>query len=87
MGNGSVSIPLSLRSWITEAITKPNTNIDSTLFTSICKTIPTLQCSKEMVMDFKILRENNTVHILNAISPAFSSSMAFAGFIAEEYLE
>ncbi len=43
--------------------------------------------SKEMVMDFKIHREGNTVHILNAISPAFSSSMAFAVYIADEYLD
>ena len=42
---------------------------------------------KEMVMDFKVLSTENSVHILNAISPAFSSSMAFAKFIADEYLD
>ncbi len=42
---------------------------------------------KELVMDFIIEKKGNSVHILNAISPAFSSSMAFAKYVADEYLE
>jgi len=42
--------------------------------------------NKEMEMDFVIVEKGSSVHILNAISPAFSSSMAFAKFIADDYL-
>ncbi len=42
---------------------------------------------KELVMDFLILKENHTIHILNAISPAFTSSMAFASYIVNHYLK
>lgn len=42
--------------------------------------------NKELVMDFLVVEKDNTVHILNAISPAFSSSMAFAKYIADQYL-
>jgi len=41
---------------------------------------------KELVMDFFVIEKGNTLHILNAISPAFSSSMAFAKYVADEYL-
>jgi len=42
--------------------------------------------SKELVMDFIVLENENTVHILNAISPAFSSSMSFAKHVVDEYI-
>jgi len=41
---------------------------------------------KELVMDFLILKDQATIHILNAISPAFTSSMAFAKFVINEYM-
>jgi len=41
---------------------------------------------KDLVMDFIVIEKGNTLHILNAISPAFSSSMAFAKYVADEYL-
>jgi L-2-hydroxyglutarate oxidase LhgO len=34
--------------------------------------------SKQLVMDFLLLSDEVSVHVLNAISPAFTSSMAFA---------
>ena len=34
--------------------------------------------SHELVMDFLVERKDNTVHILNAVSPAFTSAFAFA---------
>jgi len=40
---------------------------------------------KELVMDFVVLKESKTIHILNAISPAFTSAFAFAEFIVKEY--
>ena len=42
---------------------------------------------KELAMDFLVLRDQETVHILNAVSPAFTSSMAFAEFVVREYLD
>jgi len=39
--------------------------------------------TNELVMDFMIKQEENSIHILNAISPAFTSSMAFAKMIVD----
>lgn len=41
---------------------------------------------KELVMDFVVLQDQESLHILNAISPAFTSSMAFASYVVDEYL-
>lgn len=41
---------------------------------------------KRMVMDFFILRKDNTVHILNAVSPAFTSSMSFAKYVVNDFM-
>ncbi|MEW6446783.1 MAG: FAD-dependent oxidoreductase [Bacillota bacterium] len=35
----------------------------------------------ELVMDYLILKGHNSIHILNAVSPAFNSSLAFAQYI------
>lgn len=40
----------------------------------------------EMAMDFVVERKNNTVHILNSISPAFTSSLYFAELVVKEHL-
>ena len=42
---------------------------------------------KELVMDFMVEKGEYSVHILNAISPAFTSSMAFAAYIVNEYVQ
>lgn len=42
---------------------------------------------KELVMDFMVCRDGDSIHILNAISPAFTSSMDFADFIIREYIK
>jgi len=42
--------------------------------------------SKELVMDFLVLREADSVHILNAISPAFTCSMAFAEYTVDKLI-
>ncbi|MDD4953171.1 MAG: L-2-hydroxyglutarate oxidase [Desulfovibrionaceae bacterium] len=39
----------------------------------------------ELVMDFKVERGENSVHVLNSISPAFTSSMAFADMVVTDY--
>lgn len=41
---------------------------------------------KELVMDFLVLKDANTLHILNAISPAFTSAFAFAEYVVKEYI-
>lgn len=41
---------------------------------------------KELVMDFLVIKDVNTLHILNAISPAFTSAFAFAEYVLKEYI-
>lgn len=41
--------------------------------------------SNQMVMDFLVEKHENTVHVLNSISPAFTSSMRFAELVVNEY--
>jgi L-2-hydroxyglutarate oxidase LhgO len=42
--------------------------------------------SKQLVTDFLVLKEDRGVHILNTISPGFTSSMEFASLVVKEYL-
>ena len=42
--------------------------------------------TKELVMDLLVLKDSNSIHILNAISPAFTSAFAFAEFVVSEYI-
>lgn len=39
--------------------------------------------ARRLVMDFLILQNEQSLHILNAVSPAFTSSMAFAKHVAD----
>ncbi len=41
----------------------------------------------EMVMDFLIERDAHSLHVLNAISPAFTASMAFARMVVNEHMQ
>ena len=41
--------------------------------------------SKKLFNDFVLIKQNNIIHILNAISPAWTSSFAMAEFICEKY--
>ncbi|NCG40936.1 MAG: L-2-hydroxyglutarate oxidase [Actinobacteria bacterium] len=41
----------------------------------------------ELVMDFVVEKGKNSTHILNAISPAFTSSFAFAEHVVTNYIE
>ena len=41
----------------------------------------------ELVMDFLVERDQESLHVLNAISPAFTSSLFFARMLADEHLE
>lgn len=42
---------------------------------------------KELVMDFMVVRDGDSVHILNSISPAFTCSMEFARFVVDKYIK
>ena len=41
---------------------------------------------KDLVMDFVVIKKDGHVHILNAVSPAFTCCMPFAEFIVDKYL-
>jgi len=41
---------------------------------------------RELVMDYVILRDQNSLHILNTISPGFTSSMEFAKFVVSGFV-
>jgi len=38
------------------------------------------------VQDFVVEGDEDTIHILNAVSPAFTSSIPFANWVVEEYI-
>jgi (S)-2-hydroxyglutarate dehydrogenase len=40
----------------------------------------------ELVQDFIVEGDASSVHVLNAVSPAFTSSMAFAKYVVEKYI-
>ena len=42
--------------------------------------------TKKLVMDFLVKRTDNSLHLLNSISPAFTCSMATAAQLVESYL-
>jgi L-2-hydroxyglutarate oxidase LhgO len=42
--------------------------------------------TKRLVMDFVLIKEGDSLHVLNAISPAFTSSMAFAEYAVDVFI-
>lgn len=42
--------------------------------------------TKELVMDFVVEGDNNTIHVLNAVSPAFTCSFPFAKWVVDNYV-
>lgn len=42
--------------------------------------------TKELVMDFVVEGDQDTVHVLNAVSPAFTSSFPFAKWVVDNYV-
>ena len=40
----------------------------------------------ELVQDFVVESDDNSVHVLNAVSPAFTSSIPFANWVVEEHV-
>jgi (S)-2-hydroxyglutarate dehydrogenase len=41
----------------------------------------------ELVMDFVVEGDNTTIHVLNAVSPAFTCSFPFAKWVVENYID
>ncbi len=41
----------------------------------------------ELVMDFVVEGDNTSIHVLNAVSPAFTCSFPFAKWVVENYIE
>ena len=39
--------------------------------------------TNELIMDFKVENTENSIHILNAISPAFTSSFPFSEYVVD----
>lgn len=39
---------------------------------------------KKLVMDFVVLKEGDSIHLLNAISPGFTTSMSFSKYVVDE---
>ena len=42
--------------------------------------------TKELVMDFVVEGDKNSIHILNAVSPAFTCSIPFAKYVVDNYI-
>jgi L-2-hydroxyglutarate oxidase LhgO len=42
--------------------------------------------TKELVMDFVVEKGNNDIHILNAVSPAFTASFPFTRWVVEKFV-
>lgn len=42
--------------------------------------------TKELVMDFVVEGDDKSIHVLNAVSPAFTSSFPFAKWVVDEYV-
>ena len=40
----------------------------------------------ELVQDFVVEGDENSVHVLNAVSPAFTSSIPFSKWVVENYI-
>lgn len=40
----------------------------------------------ELVQDFVVQGDEDTVHVLNAVSPAFTSSIPFANWVVDNYI-
>lgn len=42
--------------------------------------------TNELVMDFKVEGDDKSIHVLNAVSPAFTCSFPFAKYVVENYI-
>jgi L-2-hydroxyglutarate oxidase LhgO len=78
------------RSYFTGLATKMVKEIDTAGFNQWSKTGIRAQLlnktTKELVMDFVVEGDARTVHVLNAVSPAFTCSFPFASWVVDNYI-
>ncbi len=78
------------RSYFTGLATKMVKQIDTAGFNQWSKTGIRAQLlnktTKELVMDFVVEGDARTVHVLNAVSPAFTCSFPFATWVVDNYI-
>jgi L-2-hydroxyglutarate oxidase len=78
------------KSWFVEQATKLVHNIDKSGFTDWSKPGIRAQLlnttTLELVQDFVVEGDASTIHVLNAVSPAFTSSFPFAKWVVENYV-
>jgi (S)-2-hydroxyglutarate dehydrogenase len=79
------------KSWFVNQATKLVYNIDKSGFTDWSKPGIRAQLlnttTLELVQDFVVEGDGATIHVLNAVSPAFTSSFPFAKWVVENYIE
>ncbi len=78
------------RSYFTGLATKMVKEIDTAGFNQWSKTGIRAQLlnktTKELVMDFVVEGDARTIHVLNAVSPAFTCSFPFASWVVDNYI-
>jgi L-2-hydroxyglutarate oxidase LhgO len=78
------------KSWFVEQATKLVHSIDKSGFTDWSKPGIRAQLMNmttlELVQDFVVEGDADTIHVLNAVSPAFTSSFPFAKWVVESYV-
>jgi L-2-hydroxyglutarate oxidase len=78
------------KSWFVEQATKLVHTIDKSGFTDWSKPGIRAQLlnmtTLELVQDFVVEGDVSTIHVLNAVSPAFTSSFPFAKWVVENYV-
>ena len=43
--------------------------------------------NSQLVQDFKVFKKNNSIHILNAVSPGLTCAFPFAKYLCDQYIE
>jgi L-2-hydroxyglutarate oxidase LhgO len=78
------------KSWFVKQATALVHKIDESGFTEWSKPGIRAQLlnmkTLELVMDFVVEGDTNTIHVLNAVSPAFTSSFPFARWVVDNYI-
>ena len=83
-----VKIPLDLKGELNlKKVLKEISKIGfSRVFLECGETLASSFLNKNLVNDFKILKQEKIIHILNAISPAFTASFGLGDYVCKEYL-
>ena len=78
------------KAWFVEQATSLVHSIDKSGFTEWSKPGIRAQLldmkTLELVQDFVVEGDTQTIHVLNAVSPAFTSSFPFAKWVVDNYI-